>query len=387
MPTAATWDAIYLGQLTQWLDLTEGNSVAENAGSIVGQTFGGTSAPLYDKVVEITTVNDTSNDGAEPVLRSDSNFGFDQISYDIGNGQVTTQYDALAVYNVTLTFADGTTGQITAVLFQDWDKQLFFAPEYQDNADHQLIKSQGIVSMTIDSVSLDAGDLVVPRMINSFLCFGAGTMINTVTGPRPIEDLDPGDLLRTKDNGACPIWRVETSQFNRATATGGKGRYPVRIAAGALGPGVPAQDLIVSGNHRILVSSRIAERMFGETEILVPAKDLVALPGVDFADDLDQVTYYHLLMDGHELLESNGAVAESFFVGKWSLAQMSLPCRRAVMNRFPELHTTPDAEPLPRARLFASGAKARKLVERHVQNNRALQTPEDLRDHARTRAA
>ena len=49
---------------------------------------------------------------------------------------------------------------------------------------------------------------------------------------------------------------------------------------GALGNGLPRRDLLVSRQHRMLVRSSIAGRMFGDKEVLVAAHHLTALPGV-----------------------------------------------------------------------------------------------------------
>ncbi|MDT9702188.1 Hint domain-containing protein, partial [Streptomyces sp. P17] len=81
---------------------------------------------------------------------------------------------------------------------------------------------------------------------------------------------------------------------------------PVRIRAGALGAGVPARDLVVSPQHRVLLRSGIARRMFGASEVLVAAKQLLALDGVELASDLDSVTYVHFLFDRHQIVQSEG---------------------------------------------------------------------------------
>ena len=46
MPNTFSW--IYLGTSTTVLDPTEGNTVAENASALVGQTYGTTTDPLVE---------------------------------------------------------------------------------------------------------------------------------------------------------------------------------------------------------------------------------------------------------------------------------------------------------------------------------------------------
>ena len=66
------------------------------------------------------------------------------------------------------------------------------------------------------------------------ICFDRGTLIATSRGPRPIESLRPGDLVRTADNGLQPVrW---TGRRHAISA----GRFAaVEIGAGSGGAGRP----------------------------------------------------------------------------------------------------------------------------------------------------
>src|SRR5690606_41194845 len=63
---------------------------------------------------------------------------------------------------------------------------------------------------------------------------------------------------------------------------------PVRITAGALGNGMPEQDLMVSPQHRVLIRSKIALRMFNITEVLIPAIKLCDMDGIEQVTDVDR---------------------------------------------------------------------------------------------------
>ena len=65
-------------------------------------------------------------------------------------------------------------------------------------------------------------------------------------------------------------------------------------------------DLIVSPQHRMLVRSQIAQKMFGTPEVLVAAKQLCQLRGIDVVEDLVDVTYVHFLFDAHQIVLANG---------------------------------------------------------------------------------
>ena len=90
---------------------------------------------------------------------------------------------------------------------------------------------------------------------------------------------------------------------------------PIRIVAGALGGGMPTRDLLVSRQHRMVIKSVIALRMFGQSEVLVAAAKLLDLRGVFVDDSLDEVGYFHLVFDDHEIILAEGAETESLLIG------------------------------------------------------------------------
>lgn len=205
---------------------------------------------------------------------------------------------------------------------------------------------------------------------NTNVCFADDTLIQTDRGARVIGGLRVGDLVMTRDNGLQPIRWIGASHVSAAHLAAVPSLRPVRIRAGALGQGLPSADLVVSPQHRVLVRSKIAQKMFGTAEVLVAAKQLMQLDGIDLADDLDSVTYVHMLFDRHEVVISNGAETESLFTGPEALKAVGPAARAEIMALFPEL-LRPEAE-TPSARVLASGRMGRKLATRHGQNRKPL---------------
>jgi hypothetical protein len=147
---------------------------------------------------------------------------------------------------------------------------------------------------------------------------------------------------------------------------------PIVIRAGSLGQCIPESDLRVSPQHRMLVKSRIAERLFGETEVLVAAKHLLQIDGIDVDTESDSVTYYHFLFDRHQIVEANGAESESLYTGPSALKAVDPEARQEILSIFPELaEMAYDALPNA-ARALLSGRQARRLAQRHVQNGKQL---------------
>lgn len=199
-------------------------------------------------------------------------------------------------------------------------------------------------------------------------CLTAGTMIDTPDGPRPVETLAVGDLVTTLDHGPRPVLWIHSETLRFGPGGARDTRRPIRIQRGALGPGLPARSLTVSPQHRLLVSSPIARRMFGDQEVLVPAVKLKGLPGIGPDGRATQVTYLHLFFGTHELVLAEGAPVESFLPEAQALSALSRTERRALCALAPT--------PVDPARLLVeTGAQVRELLRRHRKNVKPLCDP------------
>jgi len=145
------------------------------------------------------------------------------------------------------------------------------------------------------------------------VCFAAGTRILTHRGPIAIETLAVGDLVSTADNGPQPIRFIQTQHVSFGDRE--DRNRPILIRAGSLGPGNPERDLVVSPQHRMLLSTEDTRHREGARGVLCPAKGLVGMQGVSIMHDIHSVDYLHLLFDRHEILFAEGAKTESLYPG------------------------------------------------------------------------
>lgn len=222
---------------------------------------------------------------------------------------------------------------------------------------------------TSGTVNFASGQTIQFREIeNLIVCFGKGTRIQSRSGTTAIEDLKVGSKVLTRDNGLKPIRWIGSQTIVQAQLHEYPNLRPIRIRAGALGDGRPFTDLIVSPQHRIVVRSKIAIRMFDTDEVFVSAKKLLGLKGVEIADDLDHVTYFHLLCDDHEIIEADGAYAETLYTGREAMKAMTPDAQHEIALIFGGdiPFEKPTALPAP------VGRQARKLVERHIKNDRDI---------------
>jgi len=120
----------------------------------------------------------------------------------------------------------------------------------------------------------------------------------------------------------------------------------------------------------MLVSSKIVERVCGTSEVLISAIRLIDMPGIYVDENVQEVVYFHMLFDRHEVVFSEGAPSESLFTGPCALNSISQAAREEVFTLFPELRDR-DYTPLP-ARLIPTGALQKKFVSRHSKNNKPV---------------
>lgn len=196
-------------------------------------------------------------------------------------------------------------------------------------------------------------------------CFATGTLIETATGPCPVESIRPGDQVLTRDHGHQPVRWAGGAHVSVAGLELRPNLRPIRIRAGALGHAVPARDLLVSPQHRVLIRSRISHRLFQDAEVMVAAKHLVGLPGISVAGLAGGVTYHHLLFDRHEAILSDGCWTESLYTGPQALLSLPATARREILALFPELGSCAAPEP---ARRLLTGREARQLAQQQQRN-------------------
>lgn len=200
-------------------------------------------------------------------------------------------------------------------------------------------------------------------------CLTRGSRIRTAQGLISVEHLAPGIRVETLDGPKELQW-IGRRKYASHALQNNENLFPVRVTANALGSGLPHRDLLMSRQHRVLVQSKIAERMFGRSEVLVPAIKLIGLPGIYVDYDVEEVEYYHLLFKQHEVIFAEGTPTESLFTGPEALKSITPEARAEIFEIFPDI-ARPDYVCEP-ARYIPAPHKQRQLIARHLKNNRPL---------------
>jgi hypothetical protein len=190
------------------------------------------------------------------------------------------------------------------------------AVDYSDNSQF------GAGGLTLSGVA--ARDLNYDN--TNVLCFAEGTLIQTPYGEVPVQDLRPGDLVQTMDNGLKPILFIASRKVGPKALARHPNMRPVLIPQGVMGA---RQDLLVSQQHAVLTGIGTIAR----------AKHLAEVPKnrIRVAHGKRHVHYYHIMCEAHQILFANGVATESFLPGPQALETLSASSRVRLLGEFPEL--------------------------------------------------
>lgn len=213
---------------------------------------------------------------------------------------------------------------------------------------------------------LDADGNITSSMVfeeieNVVPCFTPGTAIATPRGERLVEDHKVGDKIITRDNGIQEICWMGHKVLSGHELARRPNLRPILIQKGALGNNLPEHDILVSPQHRILINNERTSLYFEESEVLVAAKHLTGLKGVDAVGTLG-VSYVHFMFENHEVVLSNGAWTESFQPGQSVIDGLGGEQREEIYQLFPELKTQEGLKDYTAARRALKKHEAHLLV-------------------------
>jgi Ca2+-binding RTX toxin-like protein len=294
-------DTLLGGEGEDRLEGGDGNDFASYAGAAAGVdvqlTGGGNGNALggagNDGLVSIEGLigsihNDTlfGDNGANTILGGE---GVDTLSggagndwLDFGTGNENYLRDPTDSGSDTLIGGDG--GADTLDLGSDWSY------------------------MTLDgaySLYQDQTDTIYAQGWETVVCFAEGTRIVTPNGEDAVENLRAGDMVLAMRDGQAGFEPLRWVGFMdvavpRNAAMAAK-TAPILIKAGALAAGMPARDLRVSPDHAMELDGH-----------LIPAKHLVNGSSIIQETWCRRVRYFHLELEAHGLLLSEGTWSESY---------------------------------------------------------------------------
>ncbi|MEQ6247662.1 Hint domain-containing protein [Sulfitobacter sp. HNIBRBA3233] len=123
-----------------------------------------------------------------------------------------------------------------------------------------------------------------------------GTTILTLDGEMPVEYVNIGDKLITRDSGIARVEHIQ--RYSRTVHT-------IALAAGSLGHTRPERDALLAGDQMCLIRDWRAQAMFGSDRALVAARTLC---DGEFIRDLgmQEQTIIQIFCDGPHILYADG---------------------------------------------------------------------------------
>ncbi|MEO6843358.1 MAG: Hint domain-containing protein [Bradyrhizobium sp.] len=136
-------------------------------------------------------------------------------------------------------------------------------------------------------------------------CYARGTLIATAQGEVAVEGLAIGDSVVTASGALRAIKWIGRRSYGGRFIMGRTDILPICFKAGSLGENVPKRDLRISPHHAMYFE-------YGSGGVLIEAKDLVNGVSIVQAAQVDDVEYFHIELDTHDVLIAEGALSETF---------------------------------------------------------------------------
>ncbi len=131
-------------------------------------------------------------------------------------------------------------------------------------------------------------------------CFAQGTRIGTPEGDVAVEALRVGQCVTAHFAGAAPVVWIGHRKIDCSRHPHPSQVWPIRVATGAFGPGLPERALLLSPDHAVFVH-----------DVLVPVKYLVN--GGSIAQvPVGEVTYWHVELARHDVVLAEGLPSKSY---------------------------------------------------------------------------
>jgi autotransporter passenger strand-loop-strand repeat protein len=253
----------------------------------------------------VSAVNTTLEAGAYMALQSPKAV--------IGGGLVFAGSATVAITAVTSSGFGGSAGLITGWQAGDVIDETLTSP---GTASLSLTTSGGntvatITGATFPDVFVFAGTAVANTItlepdgsggveLAYMACFVTGTRVQTEHGPRAVETLAVGERVITAAGAARPIRWIGTRALDCTRHPQPQTVWPVVVRRDAFGPALPARDLWLSPAHAVAwggVLMPVSLLQNGRTVLQVQRP---------------RVEYWHVELDSHDLLLTEGLATESY---------------------------------------------------------------------------
>lgn len=173
---------------------------------------------------------------------------------------------------------------------------------------------------------------------DAFAALARGALIPTDRGSVAVEDLYPGDKVRTVDNGfQTLLWRGTTMIHPNAKGQSVEMGRLTRLAADALGIARPMHDLVLGPRARLVHRAPGIEALTGSDIAFVPVRDFIDAVNIIELTPPTPVEVYHLGFASHQRLLANGVEIESQHPGSVHALGLGQEMLATYLSCFPHM--------------------------------------------------
>jgi autotransporter-associated beta strand protein len=180
----------------------------------------------------------------------------------------------------------------------DYTSHILTVTEGSNQYHLQFDPTQSFAGEFFHLASLNGGTDIIEDAI---ACYCRGTLIDARHGQTKVETLKIGDEVVTLSGALRPIKWIGRRSYSGRFVVGRADIMPVCIKAGALDVDVPRRDLWISPHHAMHLDG-----------VLIEARDLVNGVSIVQARNIDEVEYFHIELDSHDVIVAEGALSETF---------------------------------------------------------------------------
>ncbi len=165
-------------------------------------------------------------------------------------------------------------------------------------------------------VELNPTAPATPAFEDAFGALGHGAILQTAHGNVAVEDVLPGDKIRTADGRyETLLWRGMMTVATGSDEINQRSGTLIRVTSDALGPSRPCPDLILGPRARLFHQATNARTLTGSDAAFIPARDFIDGDQFIALRPAAPVNVYQLGFARHESVNVNGIEIESLHPG------------------------------------------------------------------------
>ena len=231
-------------------------------------------------------------------------------------------------------------------------------PRTDDKPPAQLRRYE-VCSLLPNGSVVETGHIApaLPLFEQAFTAFARGSLVETDVGPVAIEDILPGDRVRTADGSfGEAVWKGMTTLIPARNSASGASMKLTTFMADSFGIQKPSSCVVAGPGARLLATPPHLRHTAKAGEILTPVQDFQDGMTIFETAPPAPVDTFHICLRTHAVIKVGGLLFESYHPGAEALRLVSYPIKTLFLEMFPQVESISDFGPLAFDRTLATQA-------------------------------